>query len=264
MTFIVFDIGGTNMRIAVATKDAVEEIKKVPTPQDLTETIERLTEIAHTIAPGGFERAAGCIPGQIDAERGVYDANNRKHWAGRHFDTELATALGVPVAIANDCAVIGLAEYHVGAGKGAQKMAYVTVSTGVGAALITNGKITPTIGFHFGHLEVTGEELENVISGTAVTKKFGIHPKDLDSLDERNKLGDILSEALMILRNEWQPDTIVLGGSMIVGKNPIPLERVREVMATSANAPKIVMAALGDNGGLEGGRILAAQQSLTK
>lgn len=258
--YIVFDIGGTNMRVAAATDEAVGEIKKVPTPQDLSETVALLAKTARELS-AHFDRAAGCIPGQIDSERGIYDANNRKGWEGRHIDHELQQTLGVPVVVANDCAVIGLGEYHVGSGKGASRLAYVTVSTGVGAALIADGVMAATPGFYFGHVLVNGEQLEAQVSGTAVTKKFGIHPKDLDSLEERNTLADILAEGLLALVNEWAPDTIVLGGSMIVGKNPVPIERVQteltKLLATSA--PAITMAALGDNGGLEGARILASR-----
>ena len=254
---IVFDIGGTNMRIARADGEVLGEVRKVPTPQSLDETIALFVSVVHEIAGDKYESAAGCIAGQINAERGIYDANNRKEWNGRHFDTELSGALEVPVTIANDCAVIGLGEFHRGAGKGAHRMAYVTVSTGVGAALIDNGVIVATSGLYLGHEIVDGEELENLISGTAVRKKFGIEPKDLESLDERNKLADILARGLLKIIDAWKPDTIVLGGSMIVGVNPIPLDRVRESLTKLHTSPQIKMASHGDSGGLYGAMILA-------
>ncbi len=261
--YIVFDIGATNMRIATATVDSLGEIRKVPTPQDLDEVIATFTKIARELSGSSFTGAAGCIPGQIDSERGIYDANNRKHWTGRHFDIELSKALGVPVQIANDCAVIALGENMSGAGKGSRNMTYVTVSTGVGAGHVQDGKILPLDGFYFGHESVDGEELESRISGTAVTRKFGIHPKDLDSLEERNKLANIFARGLVKLIELWKPDTIVVGGSMIIGVNPIPLKQVEVSLAGLVSAeqmPAIKMAALGDDGGLHGARILAQSQ----
>lgn len=259
---IVFDIGGTKLRVARAEGRVLDEVRKVPTPLDLTDTINVLVEIAKTFG-GSLRGAAGCIPGQMSAERGVYDANNRPLWEGRHMDRELRKALGVPVRIENDCATIGLGESGEGAGRGAKRMAYVTVSTGVGAALIDNGTITPADGFFFGHTRVRDHELEMLISGTAVKKKFGIEPKDLDSLEERNNLAEILAEGLVVLFEQWAPETIVLGGSMIVGQNPIPLEKVSaelaKRLAMSPNTPIIKMAQLGDNGGLIGAAILAEE-----
>ena len=141
-------------------------------------------------------------------------------------------------------------------------MASATVSTGVGAALIVEGRMVPPDDFFLGHVALPGGELEELVSGTAVRKKFGIEPKDLESLDERNKLADILAAGLVPLSQKWSPDTIVLGGSMIVGVNPIPLDRGMGTLATLIqNPPVIKMAELKDNGGLEGGRILAAQRS---
>lgn len=258
---IVFDIGGTNLRIAGVHGEVLGEIKKVKTPQEYDELVALIGSLAKELAAGeGIGHAAGCIAGQIDAEKGLYDANNRKHWEGKHIDTDLAAAIGAPVKMDNDCAVIGLGEYVYGAGKGTQRFAYATVSTGVGAAHIVQGDIVPVGDFFLGHVVVDGEELEPQISGTAVKKKFGVEPKDLDSIDERNKLADILAKGLVSLIEKWQPERIVLGGSMIVGVNPIPLDRAAETLATlMQNPPEIRMASLGDTGGLYGGMVLAAK-----
>jgi glucokinase len=255
---IVFDIGGTNMRIGAAEGDTLREIRKVPTPQDYDETVREFAKIAHELAPSGITKAAGCIAAQIDPVRGIYDASNRLHWNERHLDTDLGQALGAPVVIGNDCAVIGLGENLRGGGRGSANMAYVTVSTGVGAAHIKDGVMMPFDSFFFGHVDIDGAELETLISGTAVRRRFGIEPKDLESLEERNRLAETLARGLRVLIARWQPDTIVFGGSMIVGVNPIPLGAVAAALATDSPTPAVKMAELKDIGGLVGGAILAA------
>lgn len=256
---IVFDVGGTNMRVAAVRAGALGDVRKVPTPQNMDEMMASLVSIATELANSEvIESASGCIAGQIDAQRGMYDANNRPSWNGRHFDTELAALLGAPVYAANDCQVIALGELEYGAGKGAKRLAYVTVSTGVGAGLVVDQKIADTTGLHFGHEVVDGEELETLISGTAVKKKFGIEPRELDSITERNKLADILAKGLLAIIQAWQPDTIVIGGSMIIGVNPIPMDRVIATLSTLvANPPVVKIAETGDSGGLYGGIVLA-------
>lgn len=257
---IVFDIGGTNMRIAAAEGEALGVIRKEPTPQEYDAAIERFAAIAHDLAPHGIACAAGCIAAQIDREQGLFDANNRPLWNGRHLDDDLAQSLNAPVIVGNDCAVIGVGENMKGAGRDSRDMAYVTVSTGVGAAHIKEGEIQPFDSFFLGHVPVNGAELETLISGTAVKKKFGIEPKELASLEERTKLADFLAEGLRLLHEKWTPDTIVIGGSMIVGVNPIPLDRVAMTLAELLpHPPALKMAELGDHGGLIGGALLAAR-----
>ena len=111
-------------------------------------------------------------------------------------------------------------------------------------------------------ITIGGVALEDLVSGTAVRKKFGVHPKDLSSLPEREKLADTLAEGLRLTLLRWPTGLFVIGGSMIVGQNPIPLDRVRAALAASLqdhNVPEIKMAELGDNGGLWGGIALLKQ-----
>ena len=265
-TYIVFDIGGTNMRVARATDDSLEEISKVPTPQDPKEGMEQFVSLVSTIA-GGKEIAAiaGCMPGELE-NGAIKDMPNIPRWVGLKPAEVLAHAFGSPVTIVNDAGCVGLGEYRFGAGQGASIMMYMTVSTGVGGARITDGAIDRSaIGFHPGKQILNGETLENQISGKAIQKKFGIHPKDLESIDERNALADVLAVGLFNSSIHWSPDTIVVGGSMIVGQNPIPLDRVRDDLTRRiqafARVPKLVMASLKDDGGLQGARHLAMQMA---
>ncbi len=265
MTFIVFDIGGTNMRVAAATASGLGEIKKIPTPQDPKEAIAVFVAEARELARGEkIQAIAGGIRWIISD--GVFLPGDKAlpHWAETRIVDELQTALEAPVQMVHDTGAVGLGEVNVGAGQGSKICAYVTVSTGVGGDRIVDGRIDrATYNPEIGKQLVNGEWLENLVSGTAIQKKFGISPKDLDSLDERNKLADMLALGLYNTCLHWSPDTIVLGGSMIVGVNPIPLERTQEslnrLLTLYPKPPRLVMAKLGDNGGLEGGRVLAGQ-----
>lgn len=257
--YIVCDIGGTNMRVAAASSDSLGEVKKVPTPKNPTEGIAQFVTLARECAgEDGITAIAGCVAGSVSDEGVISGARNLRAWEGTNIVRELSDALGVSVRIVNDAALAGLGESYAGAGKGAAKLAYITVSTGVGGGLIVDGKIAAAGGV--ADIKINGTDLEDLVSGTAVTKKFGISPKDLDSLEERNKLADTLAEGLRVVVERWSPDTIVLGGSMIVGTNPIPVSRVQESLGKLlAKPPSIKMAELGDSGGLWGGIALLRQ-----
>ena len=259
--YIVFDIGGTNMRVAAATKEALGEIKKVPTPKDFEEGVTTFLTLAKEEAKGVMiVGAAGCVAADTIDENGVMGgARNLPKWQGFNIVHAFSDGLGVQVKIVNDTALVGLGELFVGAGKGATALVYVTVSTGVGAAYIVGGVVKGAGGTSW--VKIAGVDLESQISGTAVKKKFGIEPKDLESLEERNKLADTLAEGLEKILEKWPADTIVLGGSMIVGVNPVPIEQVRASLGALLKeryVPNILMATLGDNGGLEGARMLAS------
>ncbi len=262
--YIVADIGGTNMRIAATSADSLGEIKKVPTPKSPVEGIAQFITLARESARGEEITAiAGCVAGSVSDEGVLSDARNLRAWEGTNIVKGLSDALGVSVHVVNDAALAGLGEAYAGAGRGTTVLAYVTVSTGVGGGLIVNGKIAAAGGV--ASIKINGADLEDLISGTAVTKKFGIQPKDLDSIEERNALADTLAEGLREVVLRWSPDTIVLGGSMIVGVNPIPMERVQKsldkLLSGYPKQPIIKMAELGDNGGLWGGLALLKQKS---
>lgn len=245
------------MRVATATKDALGEVKKIPTPKKLEEGTAQLAVLAKELG-GSFSAAGGDIAGRVSADGVLSDARNLPAWNNVNVVQKISEELAVPVRMYNDAIVVGLGEAKVGAGKGFTRVAYITVSTGVGGALVDEENLaaSPLLG----DITLTVGDLESQISGTAVQKKFGIHPKDLESLEERNKLADILAAGLVEISEAWNPDIFVLGGSMIVGKNPIPLDRVKQTLTgLTASVPAITMAALGDNGGLEGGRVLARQ-----
>ena len=266
---IVFDIGGTNMRVASAEGTALGDVQKIPTPQDPKEAVAEFVRLAQEAAQGKtIQAVVGSIRWVV--VDGVFLPGDKAlpMWGGTYLVGKLSAALGAPVSFAHDTALIGLGEVHAGAGQGSRICAYVTVSTGVGGDRIVDGSVDrSTYNPEIGNQIVNGEKLEDLVSGTAVKKKFGIEPKDLESIEERNKLADILALGLYNTVLHWSPDTIVLGGSMIIGVNPIPLARVESELAKRLtmypNVPAVKMAQLGDIGGLKGAAILAQQRLST-
>lgn len=261
MAQIAFDIGGTSMRIALVAAEGLGEVQKAATPQDPKEAIALFASLAEKAAAGErVERVAGGIRGLV--VDGVFLKDKAlPAWEGTHLVGEISHALGAPVLMLHDAAVAGLGEVHYGAAVGSAICVYITVSTGVGGGRIVEGRIDrTTYNPEIGRQRIEGGELEDLVSGTAVERKFGIHPKDLESEEERNKLADILAIGLFNSTLHWSPDTFVLGGSMIVGVNPIPLARVSEslqkLLTMYPAAPAVKMGTLGDSAGLHGGRAL--------
>ena len=82
------------------------------------------------------------VPGPVNHEKGlVYECPNLAGWKNIEVRKLLNERWNVPVKVENDARVAGLAETRLGAAKGFEHVFYITVSTGIGSAIITNGKI---------------------------------------------------------------------------------------------------------------------------
>ena len=264
---VVFDVGGTNMRVAVARDGKLENVHIEQTLKDPKEGIAQLVRLIRVVAgEDNIKAVVGCVAGMVSSEGVISDARNLPGWDGTNIVSVIKNAFGTPVFVFNDGELVGLGEATKGAGVGSSILAYVTVSTGVGGARIVNGQIDHKAStFSIGRVPAGDSDLEGMISGTAIKKRFGIEAKELVSIEERTKLAELLAGGLFEVSKQWHPDTIVLGGAMITGQNPIPFDVVEIkfkelVLGTFLKAPAIKKAALGDLGGLYGGLAYLEQQ----
>ncbi|MHB8719513.1 MAG: ROK family protein [Candidatus Dormibacteria bacterium] len=145
-TVVGVDLGGTNIRAAVATGAHTHEPPvHVSTPaQDGPEAVIEAIAGCVERALGG-RRAEGLgigIPGPLDPRSGrVYAAPQLRGWENIDAGDSLARRLGCQVAVNNDANLAGYAEWMAGAGKGTSDFVFITASTGVGGALVLNGEL---------------------------------------------------------------------------------------------------------------------------
>jgi predicted NBD/HSP70 family sugar kinase len=139
---------------------------------------------------------------------------------------------------------------------------YLTVSTGVNGVRVVDGKIDVSRqGFEIGGQYLSTSEppitLEELVSGSAIGSRYGMHPRDLG---KDNPLWEELARMLAFgVHNtilHWSPDRVVIGGSMMneIGISvPCIAEHVKTLMRKFPTVPEIVHSSLGDVGGLWGG-----------
>jgi predicted NBD/HSP70 family sugar kinase len=278
--YILFDIGGTKMRLAASADGRTfSEPKIIPTPKDFDEGIKAFCECAHALASGQkIDAAGGGIAGPLDKERTILvNSPNISGWVNKPLKNALSSGLGCPVFIENDTSIVGLGEATSGAGKGHDIVVYITVSTGVGGTRIVDGKIDRSaFGFEVGHQIIDSAattnpavkdgdmcetcslpgHLEGYISGSAFERRFGKKPYDVTEKSIWDEEARLLAIGLNNTIVHWSPDVVVLGGSMIT-KNPgisvSEVERqVKEIMKIFPELPEIKKAELEDVGGLHG------------
>jgi len=282
MSYILFDIGGSKTRVAVSEDlQTITGSTRFNTPAKFSEGIKKITQEAVKLAGDSRVRGvAGGIRGVLDDERICIVNDPGGHlssWVDEPLAEKLKKELGAEVYLENDAALVGMGEAVYGAGQGHEIVVYHTVSTGVGGAKIEDGMIDSyTHGFEPGHQildidhTILGEgidpTLENLISGTAVEKRMGMKPYDIPQGDAIwDQLAMYLAQGLRNSVLYWSPDAIVLGGSMRVGDPRILLNDIikhtNEALGDVVEAPLILDATLGDDGGLYGAMALLGQKT---
>lgn len=155
------DIGGT--KIAVGVVDAAGRVlaqTEFPTtpeagyPAALERISTSLQALVHDHPIDGIGIGSA---GPIDPVTGVYgEVGTLPGWCGSPLAADLTGRFHVPVVVENDADAAALAEAEWGAGRGGHtSLLYVTISTGIGAGIILNGRLYrgaggahPEIGHH--------------------------------------------------------------------------------------------------------------------
>lgn len=274
---LAVDLGGTWLRAAVVGIDGVVIARKaVRTPLE-AKAPDALVALAAEFAPG-MARAVVGLPGRVDHLWGRLDTgpNIPPSWLEELRSDRLSQRLGVHVELANDADLAAVGEWAFGAARGLSDVVYVTVSTGVGAGVILNGRIARgrrSIG-EIGHTVVdraaarAGQPatLEALGSGATLgraARRLGFaHAADLvDAARRRHPaalaaLADVLDALSVGLVNAaylFSPEVLVIGGGL--GRVPEVIDAVAARMAESGPpglGTRVVPATLGDDAGLVG------------
>ncbi|MDO8516393.1 MAG: ROK family protein [bacterium] len=273
--FILFDIGGTKLRIA-ASRDGVtfSEPRILETPREFNQALFVIGKAVHELAGGVPVNAIiGGVAGSLDKSKSVIvRAPNLPAWHNAPLKHELERRLGAPVMLENDAALEALGEAVHGAGKHHDIVGYLTVGTGIGGARIVRGRIdAKTLGFEPGHQIVDPKgppcacggrgHLESFVSGAALYAHTGRRPEDIEDPHVWDALAQWLAVGTYNALVHWSPDIIIFGGSMM---KKIPLERVhayaKGAMHIFGDVPHFVHGTLGDSAGLYGALALLKQR----
>lgn len=262
MSRVVFDIGGSHLRIALADGGTLGAIEKLDTPQDPAEGVEAIRAFLkkHGAQVG---EAVGGIAGTVK-DGSVVHAQYLLEWNGFNLAAALADACGTPsVRLFNDAEVAGIGEAISGAGEGYRAVAYVTVSTGIGGALVVDGSVVPHAdGYEPGKQIIDFERmrtLEDLCGGASLTEEFGHPPEQLEHALVTGRTRALAVGLYNVLRF-WSPDILIIGGSLINDDTGYPLDAVvRELSSLPVvlpSLPPIVPSLLGDDVGLHGAAVV--------
>lgn len=291
------DIGGTKISVAAVTESgriAVEVQCPTRSADGLNGAIRLITGLLTKCQAESGEPLCGIgigCTGPVDPIGGtVGNVELLPGWAGLQLGRELSNALGVAVAVENDADAAVLAESHWGAGRNAPRFLYITISTGIGAGVVLDGRLYRGVdGSHpeLGHqtIDLNGPRCycgaigcwESLASGPAMVQWTKANAREEDQLPPGlsaqdvcdlarqghalatravQRQGEYLGIGLANLVTIFCPDVIALGGGVMESAE-LFLSRAREVVRTRCRLvpfekTKIVEAVLGKKAGLLG------------
>jgi glucokinase len=297
---IGIDIGGTRMlvalvvapsRIVARTALATEATNGFDRGVDrLSHAIGELLAQSNTPASALAGVGIGCA-GPVDPLRGlINNPYTLEGWDHCDIVTPLRERFGVPAYLENDADAAGLGECCSGSGRGFDPVVMLTFGTGVGGAIVVNGRIYRGVnGEHpeLGHMAAAMDGpacycgnrgcLESLASGTAL----GTAGKELDLADARavfasaaggNRAAQAIVEralgaaasAAWTLCHTILPQRLILGGGMMDSHFELFAGAIRTRLQSATQftrgAVGVVRAALGNDAGVVGAAAIAFQR----
>lgn len=149
--FLGVDIGGTNLRLALADADGTILARTSTTTTNVRDAhlvVAKIREsVDHLLQQAGIARKAAAAigvgaPGITNAQTGVVIATSYlMGWRDVPLKAMLEEQLGIPAAVDNDVNLAALGESFYGAAKDARDFVFLALGTGIGAGIILNGEL---------------------------------------------------------------------------------------------------------------------------
>jgi glucokinase len=278
------DIGGTKIALAIGElcDDGVRLAEGSRRPTESTSSaaadLGRIADEVHALLDSVGARSEDLVavgvsaPGPIEIDQGrLLHPPNLPGWGDVAVREVLASALAAPVHLENDANAAALAEWRYGAGRGCNNLVYLTMSTGIGAGLVLDGRLyrgAHGFGGEAGHVPVewNGERcscglrgcFEAYAGGAAWTRRLrviasedgevarragGVDRVTPEHVVEAARVGDEFALREMARFNHYvargitgllpvlAPDVVVLGTIPTAAGETLCLEPVREIVA---------------------------------
>ncbi len=225
----------------------------------------------------------GCF-GPLDLARGVITTTPKKAWQNYPIQEAFHHALQVPVTLDTDVNAAMLGEATYGSARGLHSCIYITIGTGVGMGILSDGKLVHGM-MHpeAGHMLITRVPeddmesncryhehcLEGLAAGPALEKRLGCKAYEVSPKHPVWKMeADYISQALVNLILTLSPQRIILGGGVMKQEQLYPMirERTRDLLGGYVQTDElqnlesyIAAPSLGDNQGVMGALRLTLQ-----
>ena len=225
---IGIDMGASNLRVGLVENGKVVTIikKTLPADKSVVSIVSQMCDMIDVVDDGAKKIGIG-VPSVVDSEEGiVYDVQNIPGWEKVHLKDLLEERTGKQVYLNNDANCFALGESIFGSGKGKKNLIGLIMGTGFAGGIIIDGKIYNGRNCgagEFGMIPYKQSILEHYCSGQFFSRLVGvkgevIHEKAMNDDPDSKKLfqefGSHVAEAIKIVLYTYDPESIILGGSV--------------------------------------------------
>lgn len=297
---IGIDLGGTSVKYALISRDGsflyegkLSSLADVSAEAVIGQLVKAADEVKAFAAAQGYKIEGIGIgtPGIVDSTNRIVlgGAENIQGWENLPLADRIEAATGLSVQVNNDANLMGLGETMYGAGQGAQNVVFLTVGTGIGGAVVIDGKLFNGFGgrgTELGHVPLiaNGEAcncgsvgcLEHYASTSALVRSFARRSEEAgisypgeevngELIVRLYKAGDAIATACLDEHcnylghgiagfiNVFSPQRIVIGGGLSEA-GEFYIEKIsqwarRYAMADCAVNTEIMAARLGNKAG---------------
>jgi len=229
---IGIDLGGTKVNVGLVQNNEIISSKKQKLPKNcrdewevLNLVISLIKDVIHNHKIAGI--GVG-VPSILDRKKGiVHEVQNIPTWQEVHLGAILEKEFNVPVSIDNDANCFALGEYQFGAVQGRSNVVGLTLGSGMGAGIITNGTLMGDANGgsgEFGMIPYLDGVLEDYCSGNFFKNILKVDGEDLSKLASKGNIealtayeqfGEHLGNAIKIILFAVDPEVIIIGGSIV-------------------------------------------------
>ncbi len=251
---ITIDTGGTKTLLAGFSKEGKLlksfEFQTPKSQQKYLEIIEKVIkkEFSEQLKAGEIQAISCAEPGII--ENGVILWAKNLRWQNFNIKDELSKIFpNIKILVENDANLAGLFESKKFKNK-TQNILYITLSTGIGSGVITDGKINQGLkNSEIGRIPIEFDgrvrEWEEFASARAIFNVYGKYASEISKPRQWQNIADRISRGFLVIIPIIQPEVIIIGGSL--GENfkkfDLFLEQiVRENLPEGIYCPKIIQA----------------------
>lgn len=248
MTIATIDIGGTGIKFASLTPDGkILDKTSISTPENLEDLLAWLDQ---RLSEQDYSGIAMSVPGAVNQETGVIDGFSAVPYIHGFSWYEALSSHQLPVHLENDANCVGLSELL--AHPDLENAACVVIGTGIGGAMIINGRLhrgRHGLGGEFGYMTTLApaEKLNNwsQLASTGNMVRYVIEKSGHTDWDGRKiyqeaaagnalcqeaieRMNRNLAQGLLNIQYLIDPDVISLGGS--ISQNPDFIQDVKKAV----------------------------------
>jgi glucokinase len=245
---IAVDVGGTNLRAGRLDQDKIIVQKAIPLRDKdvLQKTIDQLVGLIRSVMEKDITGIGIGVPSVVDLENGIVtDVTNIASWKRVELKRILEEEFKIPVRVNNDVNCFILGEHRHGVVKGFKTVVGLAMGTGLGGGVIINNELYAGKNCgagEFGLVPYLDDCIENYCSSWFFHNKYNTTALvafqkagegDAEALKSWKEFGVHLGNAIKTVMYTYDPEAIVLGGSLSNGYRYFK-DSMYEVMNTLA------------------------------